>query len=64
LEALPTAGVPLRKRWKPGSNRQSASFDDLHEGASIQVRFIGGVDDSYSVQATGGTIVLLRAKSE
>lgn len=42
-----------------GSNGKKIHFSDLATGQKVEVSFIGGVDESYPVQAEAGKIVVL-----
>jgi hypothetical protein len=39
--------------------RKAATFKDLMEGARVQATFVGPVAESYPVQATAGSILIL-----
>jgi hypothetical protein len=42
-----------------GKERKEAKFEDLKKGCKVQIDFTGPVAESYPVQATAGTVIIL-----
>lgn len=47
-----------------GEQRKPATFADLKEGQTVAVRFVGPVAESYPVQASAGTVVILAERAK
>ena len=47
--------------WWKGGKKVEAKFSDIKDGCVVQCLFVGGVRESYPVQATAGEVLILSA---